>query len=123
LDSWSLPVSNVRFNYCWSTYRADQKLKLLDEQISATQRGLDQAGVSMPNFGNVRTSLKHELNEEDEEDDIHYEPIYVSHFAGTIASPTTPDLIAESESDDEQVFEEEITEEERKYFIFVMSCN
>jgi hypothetical protein len=88
---------------------------LLDEQINATQRGLDQAGVSMPNFGNVRTSLKNELNEVDEEDDVQYEPIFVSKYSSAIVSPTTPDLIEESDSDDEHVFEEEITEEESKY--------
>ncbi|KAI8581736.1 hypothetical protein K450DRAFT_230913 [Umbelopsis ramanniana AG] len=89
------------------------QLEFTNEQISATQRGLDQAGVSMPNFGNVRTSLKHELNEVDEEDDIQYEPIFVSKYSSAIVSPTTPDLIEESDSDDEHVFEEEITEEEK----------
>lgn len=78
---------------------------------------MDQAGVSMPNFGNVRTSLRHELNEVDEEDDIQYEPIYVSKYSSTIVSPTTPDLIEESDSDDEHVFEEEITEEESEYHL------
>jgi hypothetical protein len=86
----------------------------LDEQIKATQRGLDQSGVTMPNFGNVRTSLKQELNEEDEEDDIRYEPIYMSKYPQNLASPTTPDLIEESDSDEEREIEEEMTEEESK---------
>jgi hypothetical protein len=113
LDSWNLQVSN---HFRCSDVVSDLKLTTpsLDEQISATQRGLDQAGVSMPNFGNVRTSLRHELNEVDEEDDVQYEPIFVSKYSSTIVSPTTPDLIEESDSDDEHVFEEEITEEESK---------
>ncbi|GAB5593632.1 iqgap-related protein [Umbelopsis nana] len=89
------------------------QLEFTNEQISATQRGLDMSGVTMPNFGNVRTSLRQELNEEDEEDDMHYEPIFVSKYPQNLASPTTPDLIEESDSDEEREIDTEMTEEEK----------
>jgi hypothetical protein len=68
----------------------------------------------MPNFGNVRTSLRKELNEDDDDDDIHYEPIYMSKISEVMASPTTPDLIEESDSDEEREVEDDMTEEESK---------
>jgi Ras GTPase-activating-like protein IQGAP2/3 len=60
----------------------------LDEELSATQRHLDMSGIAMPNFMNVGSSLRRELNEEEEEED------YTVHV---------PDLIIEEElSDSEQ---------------------
>ncbi|KAM3578882.1 iqgap-related protein [Umbelopsis sp. WA50703] len=89
------------------------QLEFTNEEITATQRGLDRSGVAMPNFGNVRTSLRKELNEDDDDDDIHYEPIYMSKISEVMASPTTPDLIEESDSDEEREVEDDMTEEEK----------
>ncbi|OZJ04450.1 hypothetical protein BZG36_02813 [Bifiguratus adelaidae] len=44
------------------------RLVFTDEELSATQRGLDQAGVSMPNFSTVGYSLHRELGDDGNED-------------------------------------------------------
>jgi Ras GTPase-activating-like protein IQGAP2/3 len=43
------------------------RLKFSDDQLQQTQRGLKDAGVAMPNFGNVRLELAKEINEEPDE--------------------------------------------------------
>jgi len=42
------------------------RLKFSDDQLRATQKGLKDAGVAMPNFGNVGKELAKEINEEPE---------------------------------------------------------
>ena len=42
------------------------RLKFSDDQLQATQKGLKDAGVAMPNFGNVGKELAKEINEEPE---------------------------------------------------------
>ena len=42
------------------------QLKFSDDQLQATQKGLKDAGVAMPNFGNVGKELAKEINEEPE---------------------------------------------------------
>jgi Ras GTPase-activating-like protein IQGAP2/3 len=44
------------------------RLKFSDDQLKATQKGLKDAGVAMPNFGNVGKELAKEINEEPELD-------------------------------------------------------
>ncbi|KAI8996948.1 hypothetical protein BDB01DRAFT_862678 [Pilobolus umbonatus] len=73
------------------------QLQFTNEELSATQRHLDMSGISMPNFLNVGSSLRRELNEEpgaDEELDEDYSP--VGNF---IRALHTPDLIIEEDSD------------------------
>jgi len=41
-------------------------LHFSDDQLLQTQKGLKDAGVSMPNFGNVGRELAKEINEEPE---------------------------------------------------------
>ncbi|KAJ7744449.1 ras GTPase-activating protein [Mycena maculata] len=41
-------------------------LKFSDDQLQRTQKGLKDAGVAMPNFGNVGNELAREINEEPE---------------------------------------------------------
>jgi Ras GTPase-activating-like protein IQGAP2/3 len=41
-------------------------LKFSDDQLQRTQKGLKDAGVAMPNFGNVGLELAREINEEPE---------------------------------------------------------
>ncbi|KAI0353517.1 hypothetical protein OH77DRAFT_1497233 [Trametes cingulata] len=43
-------------------------LQFSDDQLQKTQRGLKEAGVPMPNFGNVGRELAKEINEEPEEE-------------------------------------------------------
>uniref|UniRef100_A0A0W0FJV3 Putative ras GTPase-activating protein n=1 Tax=Moniliophthora roreri TaxID=221103 RepID=A0A0W0FJV3_MONRR len=43
------------------------RLQFSDDQLQRTQKGLNDAGVSMPNFGNVGRELAKEINEEPEE--------------------------------------------------------
>ncbi|KAF8529115.1 ras GTPase-activating protein [Hysterangium stoloniferum] len=43
------------------------RLKFSDDQLQQTQKGLKDAGVAMPNFGNVRLELAKEINEEPDE--------------------------------------------------------
>ena len=42
-------------------------LKFSDDQLQKTQKGLKDAGVPMPNFGNIGRDLAKEINEEPEE--------------------------------------------------------
>jgi Ras GTPase-activating-like protein IQGAP2/3 len=42
------------------------QLKFSDDQLLQTQRGLDLAGVPLPNFGSVGRELAKEMNEEPE---------------------------------------------------------
>ncbi|RPD67315.1 hypothetical protein L226DRAFT_452633 [Lentinus tigrinus ALCF2SS1-7] len=44
------------------------QLQFSDDQLQKTQRGLKEAGVPMPNFGNVGRELAKEINEEPEEE-------------------------------------------------------
>lgn len=44
------------------------QLQFSDDQLQKTQKGLKDAGVSMPNFGNVGRELAKEINEEPEEE-------------------------------------------------------
>jgi hypothetical protein len=39
------------------------KLTFTDEQLDATQQSLEEAGVQMPAFGNIETTLAAELKE------------------------------------------------------------
>ncbi len=41
-------------------------LKFSDDQLQKTQKGLSDAGVPMPNFGNIQRELAKEINEEPE---------------------------------------------------------
>jgi hypothetical protein len=43
------------------------RLQFSDDQLQKTQKGLKDAGVPMPNFGNVGRELALEINEEPEE--------------------------------------------------------
>lgn len=42
------------------------RLQFSDDQLQKTQKGLKDAGVAMPNFGNVGRELAKEINEEPE---------------------------------------------------------
>lgn len=42
------------------------RLEFSDDQLAATQKGLKDAGIAMPNFGNVGRELAKEINEEPE---------------------------------------------------------
>lgn len=42
------------------------QLHFSDDQLQQTQKGLKEAGVAMPNFGNVGKELAKEINEEPE---------------------------------------------------------
>ena len=44
------------------------QLQFSDDQLQKTQKGLKDAGVSMPNFSNVGRELAKEINEEPEEE-------------------------------------------------------
>lgn len=44
------------------------QLQFSDDQLQKTQRGLKEAGVPMPNFGNVGRELAKEINEEPEDE-------------------------------------------------------
>ena len=44
------------------------QLQFSDYQLQRTQKGLKEAGVPMPNFGNVGRELAKEINEEPEEE-------------------------------------------------------
>jgi Ras GTPase-activating-like protein IQGAP2/3 len=44
------------------------RLRFSDDQLQATQKGLKDSGVAMPNFGNVGKELAKEINEEPEAD-------------------------------------------------------
>jgi Ras GTPase-activating-like protein IQGAP2/3 len=49
------------------------QLKFSDDQLQATQKGLKDAGVAMPNFGNVGKELAKEINEEPEVEAVNEE--------------------------------------------------
>ncbi|KIJ56777.1 hypothetical protein M422DRAFT_72916 [Sphaerobolus stellatus SS14] len=49
------------------------RLKFSDDQLQQTQKGLKDAGVSMPNFGNVGRELAKEINEEPEQEVVEEE--------------------------------------------------
>ena len=42
------------------------QLQFSDDQLQQAQKGLKEAGVAMPNFGNVGRELAKEINEEPE---------------------------------------------------------
>ncbi|KZS97625.1 hypothetical protein SISNIDRAFT_436160 [Sistotremastrum niveocremeum HHB9708] len=42
------------------------QLKFSDDQLQQTQKGLDNSGIALPNFGNVGKELAKEINEEEE---------------------------------------------------------
>ena len=42
------------------------QLKFSDDQLQRTENGLKDAGVPMPNFGNIGRELAKEINEEPE---------------------------------------------------------
>jgi Ras GTPase-activating-like protein IQGAP2/3 len=42
------------------------QLKFSDDQLQQTQKGLEHAGVTLPNFSNVGRELAKEINEEPE---------------------------------------------------------
>lgn len=89
---------------------------LLDEELSATQRHLDMSGITMPNFMNVGPSLRRELNEEEEGDDVDFDYEQLPTFNDLMTRNLhTPDLIIEEESDSElSEASVESTEEESK---------
>ena len=42
------------------------QLKFSDDQLQKTEKGLNDAGVTLPNFGNVGRDLAEKINEEPE---------------------------------------------------------
>lgn len=86
----------------------------------------------MPNFTNIGSSLRRELNEEEEGDEPFYQSFGFSDYSLTNRpfGVQTPDLIIEGEeeeSDSEQSHvSEEISEEEgklfKKSFYFLFHC-
>lgn len=54
------------------------RLEFSDDQLRTTQKGLNDAGVAMPNFGNVGKELAKEINE-DPEEDVETEEERASH--------------------------------------------
>jgi Ras GTPase-activating-like protein IQGAP2/3 len=44
------------------------RLKFTDDQLQQTQRGLNAAGVQLPNFGDIGRDLAKEINEEEEQE-------------------------------------------------------
>ncbi|RUS30189.1 hypothetical protein BC938DRAFT_479738 [Jimgerdemannia flammicorona] len=97
-------------------------LQFTDEQLHATQRGLDLAGVAMPNFRNVGYSLDRELNEipdTDEYEPMYYEPNdYGESEEDEPLSPRTPTLnlevIEEDSDEDREDYELELSESEKR---------
>ncbi|KAL9554811.1 hypothetical protein PS6_003200 [Mucor atramentarius] len=67
------------------------QLQFTNEELSATQRHLDMSGITMPNFMNVGSSLRRELNELEDED-------YITNV---------PDLIIEEEEEEEYLSDSE----------------
>lgn len=72
------------------------RLKFSDDQLLATQKGLKDAGVAMPNFGNVGKELAKEINEEPEvevetEEESEFPESFTqcqaSHLADDLTSP------------------------------------
>lgn len=88
---------------------------LLDEELSKTQRHLDLSGVTMPNFMNIGSSLRRELNEydaEESDDDYSVRQGLDSYPLFNTLSRTvhTPDLIVEEEESDSEHSQLSITE-------------
>lgn len=59
------------------------QLQFSDDQLTKTQKGLKDAGIAMPNFGNVGKELAKEINEEPEvevetEDESEWDKIIYS---------------------------------------------
>jgi Ras GTPase-activating-like protein IQGAP2/3 len=44
------------------------QLQFSNDQLERTQKGLNDAGVALPNFGNIGRDLAKEFNEEPEEE-------------------------------------------------------
>lgn len=92
---------------------------LLDEELSLTQLHLDSSGITMPNFMNIGSSLRRELNEsDDEEDHYSFKSSYgfdsmLNNFGRTIH---TPDLIIEEEESDSEYSQSTNTEEGKPIF-------
>jgi Ras GTPase-activating-like protein IQGAP2/3 len=66
------------------------RLQFSDDQLSKTQKGLKDAGVIMPNFGNVGRELAKEINEEPEveietEDEREWRVLDVYRFSLILA--------------------------------------
>lgn len=86
---------------------------ILDEELTVTQRHLDMSGVPMPNFMNIGSSLRRELNEEGDDADDNYSLKHIlgandlTLFNGVPYGTNTPDLIIEEESDSEESMTEE----------------
>jgi Ras GTPase-activating-like protein IQGAP2/3 len=60
-------------------------LKFSDDQLQRTQKGLKDAGVAMPNFGNVGNELAREINEEPEpEVESEAERTSTDYFLGSL---------------------------------------
>ncbi len=120
--------SNVKIHYAFKR-RAKTKSLSLDEELTVTQRHLDMSGVPMPNFTNIGSSLRRELNEEDDGDDnftfsqkFEFSDIVNSRPYGV----NTPDLIIEgeeeSDSEQSQASEDLVTEEEGKIRANLLFC-
>lgn len=92
---------------------------LLDEELSLTQRHLDSSGITMPNFMNIGSSLRRELNESDDEDDhCGFKPTFgfdsmLNNYGRTIQ---TPDLIIEEEESDSEFSHSSVTEDGKSIF-------
>ncbi|KAI8047108.1 Rho GTPase activation protein [Gilbertella persicaria] len=66
------------------------------------------SGLPMPNFTNVGSSLRKELNEEEEEEDTDH-VLSISYYSDMISAVQTPDLIIEEEEEEEN---ESVTDSE-----------
>ncbi|KAG0186396.1 hypothetical protein DFQ28_007927 [Apophysomyces sp. BC1034] len=77
------------------------KLHFTNEELYETQRVLDSYGVAMPNFKNVGTSLRQELNEEFDHNTYQFQQIDIPGFTDGIPAPT-PELIVEEDSDTDE---------------------
>jgi Ras GTPase-activating-like protein IQGAP2/3 len=57
------------------------QLEFSNDQLERTNKGLKDAGVALPNFGNVRRDLAKEMNEEPEEEpETEEERTYISRI-------------------------------------------
>lgn len=91
------------------------KLEFTDEELRATQLGLDRSGVAMPAFEKIGASLRRELNEPDLEAD--YEDEKVNECVAYDEERWDNDLdeiqsVEAEESEEEEVEEEEAVEQE-----------
>jgi Ras GTPase-activating-like protein IQGAP2/3 len=64
------------------------RLQFSDDQLQKTQKGLKDAGVPMPNFGNVGRELALEINEEPEETEeesqcLSFSIVFLSPFSSS----------------------------------------